>query len=327
VLRGLLNIAVFGAALAGVCSVIHRAQPFPPVIGVGEKWEHLTRHKDDYDVLFIGSSRVLQHIVPRQFDAALGGRVRSFNFGVRAMWPPESFWLARRILALRPARLRWVFIDLMNIPPHIDDNVMGRRGAYWHDWRHTLISLRAVAETPAPLRRKWALWNEHLGYLTREWTNQGRGAEWIAARLGIGKKAKPAKRAPEWIASEGYLPETQSTMLTSARLEAFQRDVAEQRRNFSRAPVSPALRRAVATLAAEARAAGVQPIFLVTPTIDQREHFGDFDAGVAVWRFDDPNEFPKLYDPALRFDTAHFNEAGARAFTELLAERFGDALK
>lgn len=327
-MRAALNSAVFFAALAATCAVIRSHQPFPAVAGVSEKWQHFERHGDDYEVLFVGSSRLFQHVIPQRFDTTVtqlsGGSMRSFNMAYLAMWPPESFRFARQILSRHPTRLRWVFIDLMNIPLHSHRDLMGRRAAWWHDWRHTLIACEVVGDLRAPFYRKWALWTEHASYLFNETTNRGQGAEKLALGFEPRKKRKAPGPAPEWWDTAGFLAEKRSSWLTGERLATYEREVAAQRQHFTRRPVSPALRRAATMLTNDARAAGVEPIFVVTPTTIPEEHFGDFDAGVRVWRFDDPNEYPGLYDPALHYDPTHLNEAGAEVFTDLLARRFAE---
>ena len=81
------------------------------------------------------------------------------------------------------------------------------------------------------------------------------------------------------------------------------------------------------SIVSDVRAAGVEPILVVAPTVDPRENFRDLPAGVAVWRYHDPSEYPSLYDPVNRYDTAHLNDAGARIFTDLLAERLAELLQ
>jgi hypothetical protein len=43
------------------------------------------------------------------------------------------------------------------------------------------------------------------------------------------------------------------------------------------------------------------------------------EAGVPVLRYDLPDAYPELYDPALRFDSGHLSAEGARHFSRLLA--------
>ena len=52
------------AALALSCALLGRSLPFPQVLIVRDKIEHLARHGDDYDVIFIGSSHIQSQVLP-----------------------------------------------------------------------------------------------------------------------------------------------------------------------------------------------------------------------------------------------------------------------
>ncbi|MEQ1859874.1 MAG: hypothetical protein ABMA13_08060 [Chthoniobacteraceae bacterium] len=331
--RALLNCAVFLAALAGLCAAIRIAQPFPKVLGVYQKWLYFQKHKDRYDAIFLGSSRFYHQIIPAQFDervkAATGREFRTFNFGYDAMWPPESFWMLRQLLAMKPARLRWVFIDCMDISPHLDErNMHTRRIAYWHDIRHTRMAMDAVAELRMRPILKWSLWSAHATYLLRQWTSQGLGTEWLAFELGLEKRKKPSRWDPPdaWRDTEGYEPE-KLARFTGPQLEKFERDVVAWRKGVPPVPIKPSLRNALAEITTEARAAKIEPILVLTPTVTPQENFSGLPEGVAVWRYDDADRYAALYDPAHHYDAAHLNHEGAQIFTDLLAERFAALLK
>ena len=58
-----MTTMVFFATLIASCVLLRHGLPFPPVPVVREKIEQLARCGDDYDVLFLGSSRVyFQHM-------------------------------------------------------------------------------------------------------------------------------------------------------------------------------------------------------------------------------------------------------------------------
>ena len=57
---------------------VERIAPFPEVPSITEKWRHFAGQRDCFDVVFVGSSRFHHHIIPSQFDEAVGA-VRSFN--------------------------------------------------------------------------------------------------------------------------------------------------------------------------------------------------------------------------------------------------------
>ena len=80
-----------------------------------EKLAHLAAHGGEYDAIFVGSSRIQNHLMPALFDrlTAEGGKaVKSFNAGVSSMHTPEDGWFLEQILARKPARLRWVFLEI-----------------------------------------------------------------------------------------------------------------------------------------------------------------------------------------------------------------------
>jgi hypothetical protein len=327
------NAAIFLAAFATMCSGIRVALPFPEVMGVYQKWLYFKRNKDRFDVLFLGSSRFYHQVIPEQFDArvkALSGRdVRTFNFGYDGMWPPESYWMLRQLLAMKPKKLRWVFIDGMDIEPKLDDrNFSTLRQAYWHDWRHTLMAWRSVADAGLSPKKKWSYLAGHGELFLREWTNQGCGAEWLGYEFGVEKRKKPTRWDPPkgWKDNEGYEPE-KDVPFAGPELEDFQRAVAELRASFPPREAKPSFVDALSGIAAKVRAAGAEPIVIITPTVDRRENFSGLPSDIPVWRYHDANEYPALYEPANHYDMSHLNDAGAKIFTDLLAERFAAQLK
>ncbi len=88
-------------------------------------------HKDDYDIVFIGSSRVYHGLSPKLFDeiaARAGHRWRAFNLGVDRMKTPGCLAVARKVAALQPAKLRYLFFELQARPggQQRDDDVSAR---------------------------------------------------------------------------------------------------------------------------------------------------------------------------------------------------------
>lgn len=72
-------------------------------------------HKDSYDVVFIGSSRVYHGLSPKLFDqiaARAGHHWRAFNLGVDRMKTPGCLAVARKVIAAEPAKLKYLFFEL-----------------------------------------------------------------------------------------------------------------------------------------------------------------------------------------------------------------------
>ncbi|MEA3208641.1 MAG: hypothetical protein QOE70_1698 [Chthoniobacter sp.] len=321
-MRTLLNGALFLAVCAAACALLGWLAPIPEVPGIYPKWNHFREHRDQLDVLFLGSSRFYHQIIPPQFDAAVeaaGGKVRSFNFGYDGMWPPESFYLLRQLLALRPARLKWVVVDLMDINTQLDGrNNSTLRMAYWHDWQHTRMAFREIME----VRHQWSDRLELLAQHGRLWFSQainlGRGAELLDRRLA---PKPPRKRAYTWEATAGYEAGPDHGMTGKIR-EGYLSTVERLGRQLPPAPVRPVFRDALRDLIADVRRAGAEPIFVIAPTINGRENFTEIPDGAAVFALNNPAEYPELFNPDHHYDAWHLNEKGAVDFTAILAKKF-----
>ncbi len=78
-------------------------------------------------------------------------------------------------------------------------------------------------------------------------------------------------------------------------------------------------------MARAARERGVELIVVVMPANSCSrvlEARLAVELGVPVLRFNDPDRYPDLYDPDLRFDSGHLSDEGARLFSRLLAQRY-----
>jgi len=322
--RALLNAVLFLAACAAGCALLGRVAPFPEVPGIYPKWTHFREHRDDFDVLFLGSSRFYHQIIPAQFDAAVGAagqRVNSFNFGYDGMWPPESYYLLRQLLALRPARLKWVVVDLMDINTQLDvRNNSTLRMAYWHDLRHTAVAFREILASKYPWNRKADFLLAHGRLCTQQVLNLGRGAEVLNRRLA----PKPPRKKPlSWESTAGFEAGPNHGMEGEAR-EGFVATVERLKTDLPPQPVRPVFCEALRELIADVRRAGAEPIFVIAPTINGRENFTEIPDGAAVFSLNQPDEYPELFDPARHYDAWHLNETGAVDFTAILARRFAE---
>ena len=213
------SIALF--ALAAVCFcvtslVTGRSLPEPDLGQVGEKLAWFDAHRDDYDVLFVGSSRVFRGVVPEVFDREMARRghpVRSFNFGVSGMAGYETSALARRILDDPPRRLRWVVVELDGWDPSLPpENRFKRRTVAWHDLAETLSAVRTAWASDRPALQRLDLTSSHLLHWAARSTGAGRGRALLGEigsvfdsegsggrsgdRSGGGSGREPAAEAP-----------------------------------------------------------------------------------------------------------------------------------
>jgi hypothetical protein len=91
-----LNAIVGAAAFLGTCIALHAFLPSPNVQEVGTKMRFFAAHKDEFDTIFVGSSRIYRGVSPSAFDEVMGKAgvpSHTFNFDVNGMHPPERFYV------------------------------------------------------------------------------------------------------------------------------------------------------------------------------------------------------------------------------------------
>jgi hypothetical protein len=89
--------------------------------------------------------------------------------------------------------------------------------------------------------------------------------------------------------------------------------------------VPPLLAEALRDLVAEVRAAGAEPVFVISPTVVGRENLADVAAAgidAPVIAFTDPQRHPGVFRAENHCDEEHLNAKGAEEFTRALAEEW-----
>lgn len=320
-----LNGCAFSAAFVAACAAIGWRLPAPRAFEIAQKLDYIAAHPE-IDTVFVGSSRIFHSFDPVQFDRELatrGVQARSFNLGIDGMRPPESLYVARQLIALRPG-IKRVLIELWDINPKIAaQNIATVRTFHWHDWRHTLMVLRHIFASPISWDEKRRLASLHITCFAGRMSNAGRGPELLAARLRPSKKA--TQPLPPWEGREGFVPDS-SKSLTGAERTQYEASVA-----FVKAtpppplPLSPLMREALSDLVGEIDRRGAVPVFIIPPSVNGRENIAPprsqgIDA--ALLAFNDANRFPELFETDRHCDVQHLNARGAADFSRRLAESF-----
>jgi len=320
-------VAAYLLALAATVFFLGAVTPMPEMTNVTSKYRYVAANRTEIDTLFIGSSRFFHGFIPKLFEETVttltGRQVRAFNFGVSGMWPPESFYMLREILALRPTRLRWVFIDLMDIDTRgVKPGGVTRRLTFWHDQRHTAMVAARIGEQPVSSSEKATLIRAHYVIQLRRLVNFGSGGERLIGRMTRNNFAK----GKDWAKGLGY-DTGDANIATGDKLDEYGSALTRLQQAGPPPAMSPTLERAVLDIASEVRATGAIPIFVSCADADLRQRFAAQEAGLELWAFNDPARYPQLFDPAMRHDPVHLTPQGAALFTQLLAERFAERLK
>lgn len=333
------------AAFALTAFGLGRLAPYPEMGDLDDKLRFFEARRDDYDTLFFGSSRVLRGVMPEVFDAetARGGEpARSFNFGIAGMEGHETASLVRRVLAMEPARLRRVVVELPDaesLGTAIEsENRFKTRMVFWHDPEETAAAIAAGE------MRSIGAAADHLLHGLAHAGAAGLGRSALAAvrdRSGAAVGLPPAHRLrpldPEELARTGGFeafsdfayanPDAHPLRRSFLRaLPAYRRDVERLIAATPAVELSSDARVAgwVARVTAAIRRAGAEPVFLVPPTI--RPTPGAYRLAAAgrvpgFVAFNDPAAYPRLFAVEHRFDRDHLTTEGAVLFSRLLAAR------
>jgi hypothetical protein len=345
-LRGTLCFVLFIIGLCVGCWAIREALPLPDVPVVKLKIDHLVAHPDDYDTLFIGSSRIYYQIIPAIFDrlaAEQGFPTRSFNAGVAGMRPPEDAYYLDYILRHPPKNLRWVFLELAGVRTTVDPDKIGTlRAEYWHDWRRICVLFqRALVMKPDSKKRKWlrTLKNrlepfgdflDHVPLFIHRQTNLGRGLI-LTSRLiapPVIRTAPPKGTLGEDLA--GWIRTGRPETISGNQLAGFDQALAERRLEKPARDVGdPVSQQALEGMITKIEQLGATPVLIVPPTTNKRNFVPtpEREKKTIVLDFCDLEKFPELYEHRYRLDTDHLNTEGARVFTGVLVDAWVEAVK
>jgi hypothetical protein len=343
VIRALTNTGIGAAAFLMTCIGLRVVLPFPEIDGgVSQKFRFFAAHKDEFDTLFIGSSRVYFQISPAIFDRVTresGLPTHSFNFGIGGMYLPETSYLLEEILNLKPRNLKWVFIEYDEMQTKWSpENQTSRRALYWADWKRVSLLLRKLTDAgtdplslPSPAKlRDIALRREdekntrslltfYAGQLEKNYTNVSRAADVFSQFLGRDTKERRASYLGA--ASDGYV--TRPNRMSPNQAAAYERGLAAAMAQTDVRPLSPYAAAAYRQCAQEVRKIGAMPIFLITPsTTEINVSAENASLREVVMAFNNPRTYPNLYHSSVRRDGQHLTKSGAEEFTRIVAANF-----
>ncbi|MDB6174858.1 MAG: hypothetical protein JWL59_4169 [Chthoniobacteraceae bacterium] len=333
VVCGLRNSVIFVLSLIVAGMGIDWLLPEQDVPTVTAKLAWLAAHRDAYDVLFIGSSRVRRQISPAVFDATMAARgfpTCSVNLGVDAMTFPELGYLLDRVVEIlgKQPRLRMIVTDLNPLrrelyPVNAEQSL---RAIYWHDFHYTMEACRAVLRDPkangGPSTNYGELLAAHLNLMMRRYCNLGRCYALLQA---------PGKSDVTSIDEKdrGYFPVDE--LMKPAEALVFDEKLAAMKiPENRRVRQDPVLEVALERFVKKIESTGAHAFFVAPPvaalgrSLLPRATDGSHPV---TFEFDDPVLYESLYAPAKRYDAQHLNLTGSTEFTQLLANRIADSLE
>ena len=341
--RAVINSAICVVAFVITCIVLRAVLPFPEIDGgVSQKFRFFAAHKDEFDTLFIGSSRIYFQISPAIFDRITresGVPTHSFNFGIGGMYLPETGYLLDQILKLKPRKLKWVFIEYDELQTKWSiENQTSRRALYWADGKRVSLLLRKLTDAGSdPLwlpdlaklrdiflrqqneKNTRSLLTFYVTQFERNYTNVSRAGDVLDHFFR--RDTKERRVSYLGAVSDGYI--AKPDRMSPAQAAVYERALAAAMAEASPRPLSSYSVSAYQQCAEDVRDIGATPIFLITPSTTQIGISTEHTAlpGV-VMAFNDPRTYPGLYRSNARRDGQHLTKSGAVEFTRIVAANF-----
>ncbi len=333
----MLYLGLFAAVMIAGNILVERFDTAVLPEEIAAKYAHFKQHKDEYDLIFIGPSFVLRSIDPVRFDArmrAAGYEVKSFNFGIPGMRFHEGRVLLDRILALDPARLKWVITDItaLEVETVHDENWLSLRTAWWHGLGATRDVCLAVLSEDEPLGVRIHEVYGHVLHMLLKGFHVG-----LARRMLLDPPVLAAVKNEGFESLEDHYEDVSPEDRARHRafmegIEQYEKDVNQLEKNWGQyeervaGAAAPAWAvRAVREDVASLRGAGIEPLYMLAPGLRMKApalwlyRYGHIPE---LFAYNHPQRFSELYQKDMRYDATHVNAAGAARLTELMADDF-----
>lgn len=312
---------------------IRALTPWPKEYGLRYKFDYFKKHKDEYDALIFGSSGVYRSFVPEVIENTLarhGIEMRFFNFGTPAMISFETDNLLKEVLALKPARLKWIFIEPSDFNPAIlETHAFAGRMVRWHSTEETFLAMISSWLKDTELWERLELMWDHFVHWGWRMSNYGSGPDIFKVFLGWDE---PDEDLSYLGSLHGYRPlEDEVKEEYKQRHETFLNNQKKYRHSVKKMMEEEdgtesleglnmiALRRQVSVI----RAAGAEPIYIMGPVVryipglDTLLESGEIPALMA---YNSPSRYAHFYLEKNRFDKNHLTREAAVAFSRRFAK-------
>lgn len=335
-MRRLAHVFAFAGAFLATGAWVRSLDALPFWSHQRGRYQLLHEQLDEFDVVFVGSSRVNFAVVPAVFDARmreLGCSVRSLNLGISGQRGHDTVATIEHLLRLQPKRIRGLVIELNSFDQRL-------RGSNW------LTDLDVEMHPPGLLLPRlrsalacsdgWRSVVDQVGFLVAHTAANtfrvGQGVRLVDDLLAAATARRPF--GARSFANRGFEPAEAiagAPMREAAKRFATDPNWAKQLMGLRSSPawlekflggfpVDEFLR-----VDALVREAGILPIYVVMPTyyvgFYGHDALPELARRTTVIHLDDPDEHPQLFDPRIWYDPGHFGQSGAAVFTSHLADR------
>lgn len=335
-MKTLLHVLLFVASLLGTSTFLRQFDALPFWGWSAHKLEVIRSQGDPYDTIFLGSSRLHYAAMPEVFDARsaeLGRKTSSYSLAFSGTRMLDTVRILDWLVANKPRNCKRVVIELHATTQDIRwTQWMTDQEIEMHAPCVFVDRLRSIWISPSSIGTRWL----EAGYCAiHTITDQlciGQGVrileDWIDVQRG-----EPMQRiqpVPDrgWVGVEASALEHMRKFHEGfgARWPEWERVVFDRIKDPTPEWLAGGFDAdAVLSIARRLRLVGIEPVFLVMPSLSMdfrgREGLERVRRECRVLELDRPAEHRPLFDKAFYYDPSHLGTEGARAFSRYLAEQ------
>ncbi|MBI4881247.1 MAG: hypothetical protein HY812_16550 [Planctomycetes bacterium] len=339
--RSLVNAVLCLGALAATCAAVAALSPEPDPQFYGAKFRAFEETKDEYDIVFFGTSQTFYTLIPATIDrqlASAGLPLRSYNFGLFGAEGFEVDHMIERVLDLEPRRLKWIVAEWTQwsaVPRH-EANLYTDRSIFWHTFGRTVEAVRSVWLSHARLGRKLAVTCAHLNLMCQRYSGYGQAKPILEALFPGGMRYRHELVVEEMREKRGNMSLQPSAEVTSIEAPAGDLDAFAELREGLDAENAAQVDLGVHNAHVQRRqiermaAAGVEVLYFTLPGAGPAPEAyrlaerGDLPAFLGL---NSAARYPGIYRPEFYFDRIHLNDLGAARASYIVGQALARYLK
>lgn len=299
---------------------------------ISDKRTYLLKHQHQYNTIFLGSSKTHNQVVAELFNQTAQKNnldIRSYNFGISGLTPPESFNIYNNLLSKDNLKLKYAFIELDWIATIKYENLNQARSFYWLNKDNYLSSINSIFNSSVPAGRKlWGYFHYSVDYFENI-LNIGRLQEYVKYKDELNTH-KISGLDSDYL-FKGYQP--LHNTLTKAETTQFNEVISSAKIGFKHynslktsKPSYPYLQ-LLQKIIAVSKMKGTQVYFIVPLQWKYYQYQEIIPIihnirGANVICLFDPEKYSSVYKPENFADPNHLNFRGAPLYTEELFKLF-----
>jgi hypothetical protein len=323
-LRFLRCLLSFLAGLLAVAAVLYPLLPGDDLTAFDEPF----RLAPECELLFVGPSYIKYGVVTEAFEEEskrLGHPLRICKYAREALRGYEVRHDLELLMKHPFPRLKAVVIDVTLSPRNLGfmpENWFTQRVVRWHTWRALPWLGRHYQESGQPWREDAPQILAHAQHVAMNYLGNGRGGTLLTQARALdtlfGARARGRKKGP---ATPTFERPRSKTAANTREYQKLRDELAAKKSGQRKRPGSGD-ERWPRELEAIVREAGHEPIFLYSPVLAHKpvprlERRGE--RPLVFLDFEDPDQFPELYEFGVRAKGSHLTVRGSVLFSRRLA--------